>query len=274
LGRVQFQLTQDNVYRLVEDFVPQVGGLDVWALPSGHWYIDVVGLVATPRRSDPANLEIPMFEPGPSAGTTWLRNMRLPDLELFQFIKTDYRVYNSSPYVYPVAGARFMVFRAPLAGFDFNTGIIGTTPGAPWVEVPTIDLVRMESTSNFSQPVAFYMSPNYVYQLIEYLAPQGFQIPSVQWRIVVDDGVFTTTTIGSSFPAPDFVNIVCTCTETQCIRPVSRLLGNFPEFELPMSGGGGATAFIMTGGSIVLVAAVLMTVIYTQKKKNRTKAGI
>jgi len=192
----------------------------------------------------------------------------------FEFLKTDHRLYNNPPIIHLLEGAHFKLFRAPIASVNAGTGLVITdasgAPNAPWQEVPAASLVRMISTGNANQPITFYMTPGFVYQLVEYLAPVGFMHPGGQWRLqqaVV--GVVTVETIAGVIPTPGFVNIPCTCPNSDtedCQRPVSWLVGNMPEFELPLAGGTGSGVFTALGVSILAVAVVALALIIAKKR--------
>jgi len=267
IGRVHFTLTQNNLYRLVEDAVPDPA---IFALPAGHWYLNVVGLTVTVTRS---NTTIPEFET--VAGVRRLRNIRLV-FERFEFHKTDHRIYNSEYQIHLLEGARFRLFRTPVANATPCPGLVtltpGGTPNAPWTEIaaPDTKLVRMVSTDLMNQPLAFYVTPGFVYQLVEYLPPVGHMHPNVQWRIQHVNGAFVVDTIGTSFPATDFRHLPAAS------RPVSWFLGNFPEFELPLTGGLGGTTqntLVFATGSIVVIGAGLVTIFILYAKKRRHRPG-
>jgi len=126
----------------------------------------------------------------------------------------------------------------------------------------------MESTINPNQPVAFYLRRGYVYQLVEVLAPAGYALPSVQWRLdVQNDGTITTGLIGTGWPAPDFVY------HTYNTVPNVRFLGNFEEFELPLSGGTGSNTHIFTAGGLAIIGLGVATAMLNAKRRPLRKLG-
>ena len=87
------------------------------------------------------------------------------------------------------------------------------------------------------------------YQLVEILAPAGYQIPFGQWRITTDGTDFTITVIGDS-STPIFVDYYLDGDE-------ARFLGNWPDFDLPLTGGLGAggQAAVFTAAGIGIIGA-------------------
>jgi len=172
-------------------------------------------------------------------------NFRTVDI-LFEFLKTDYQIYREPTVINLLENARFRVFRAPVGSVNADTGLVTLDslgePNSPWEAVPASNLVNMVSSLNYDEPVAFYVTPGFVYQLEEYQAPVNFQPPAVQWRIEIAGGI-QVQTIGTGFPSTDFRYIPCTCVSyicnISCAREVSWLLGNIPTFELPLTGGEG-----------------------------------
>ncbi|MCL2404844.1 MAG: hypothetical protein FWC92_04770 [Defluviitaleaceae bacterium] len=267
-GQVYFSLTQ-SLYRLVEISTPNPL---LWALPPGHWYLNAAvastgpGVIITPSVTNNPNMPTLAY-----AGT--LFNYRIPDEELFSFYKTDQRIYNTpSPEIHRIPGAIFRLFRAPVANVVGEAQITfsgGTHSPAFWTEVtPTTHpgkIVRLSNPLNANDPIAFYATVGYEYRLVEVVAPVGFQVPNVQWRIVFDGDNFTTTMVGSAFPSLDFV------TPT---GQTARFLGNFPDFQLPLTGGFGSTQnmLLFTTGGIALVGIGLATIfVYNKKKKAQLK---
>jgi len=265
-GLVQFTVTQD-LYRLVE---VAVADPLVWALPAGHWYINGN---FDPVQITPSNANIPTFTLG---GT--LANRRL-DRELFEFHKTDHRLYNSPPERHHLlAGATFRIFRAPAALVTASTGLVTMTGGvvdAPWQEVfITEPNERLISTGLANQPVAFYMTRGFIYQIVEVVPPAGHQHPNVQWRTQMlalpSVGFQHPEVIGAAFPAPEFRNMDPLAGST-----TRWFLGNFPDFELPLTGGIGSTNTLVYAMSGIILSGIgiagLLILNAKRKRKTRTR---
>ncbi|MCL2404842.1 MAG: hypothetical protein FWC92_04760 [Defluviitaleaceae bacterium] len=197
-------------------------------------------------------------------------NFRL-DEERFTFYKTDYRVYN---YPYPInrlQGAHFRLYRAPRAnvvGYDLITVSGGTHSPTFWTEITDAThpgkLERMESSISAGQPIAFFVTAGYMYQLVEVVAPIGYQVPNTQWRIWLEDGDFETDIIGDAFPFLDF-----TYHDYDGDEDV-RFLGNFLAFELPLTGGTSSThttLLFTTGGIAFIGIAIASIFIFNNKSK-------
>ena len=123
-----------------------------------------------------------------------------------------------------------------------------------WQQMP---MVRGVSQSgNSAQPVAFYMIPGHIYQLVEYGAPAGFTLPMGQWRIVVDETDpwgFRVETIGG-ISMSRFVYVPDAPTPGE----VRWFVGNSPQMELPLSGGSGISASLAVAGTVLVGAAVTL----------------
>jgi len=203
-------------------------------------------------------------------------NFRADDL-LFEFYKTNSLVYYVTPTAVPLGGARFRVFRTDidptLANLPVNAfGLItfdlnGDLPvGSIWEEV--IMEGSHISTDAFV-PLGFYMTPGFTYQLVEYMAPVGFQIPFGQWRINLSEATLSFnsiifTDIGITDP-PMFV------PNGPTLRPSSTvpwLVGNMPNFTLPLTGGLGTTGMVAVaaGGGIFAMALLAIPVLKYFKK--------
>ncbi|MCL2528289.1 MAG: hypothetical protein FWE42_07705 [Defluviitaleaceae bacterium] len=200
-------------------------------------------------------------------------NFRLDDV-YFSFYKTDQQIYDTTPVAVPLAGARFRVFRtdanpattpglaAGLVTFDQTTG----APNTPWVEV---DMEGSHISLGTFTALGFPMTPGFTYQLVEYMAPSGFQIPLGQWRITLSETPATLNTaifthIGSG-------NVPAFVPNGPGLRPsstVSWLLGNIPNPTLPLTGGEGSNniVFIGSGTGVIAVALAVILVIKAKKK--------
>ena len=164
-------------------------------------------------------------------------------------------------------GAHFRLFRTTADVGTGDNGLVtftGATPNAPWEEVLLPN--PLVSNGPGGDALSFMVSVGFTYQLVETLAPSGFQIPMGQWRIVVNDASptgFTVTSIGNNTIPP--LHYVCGCTGA-CTGDGNWYLANMPEFSLPMSGGRGTMLFAIAG-SATLVMTAIAAVIFTSKKK-------
>jgi len=183
----------------------------------------------------------------------------------FDFLKTDHGIYRAPrPEVNLLEGAEFRIFRAPVASVTASTGLVtldaSNVPNAPWGPVPAKDIIRLTSTNNPSEPVAFNMDPRYVYQLVEAVPPAGFRRPGGQWRIRVVGGVVPPPEIiteDGAFTTPAF-RMLCICPDAgtpECIEEERRYLSNHPEFDLPLAGGTGVPKIYTIAGLMFLAIA-------------------
>ena len=177
---------------------------------------------------------------------------------------------------YLLAGARFRLFRSnvPTAQLSpaLSTGSDGLvlldlngSPNAPWTEVP---LSRDISTANPNTPMYFVITPGFTYQLVEVLAPAGFQVPMGQWRLVYDNTVLggvNITPIGG-VPIPEIRYAPCSCNTAGC-EGGRWYVGNWVQFELPLAGGAGIIRFAMAGAAFILAAAGLSAYMVLRKKE-------
>ena len=195
-------------------------------------------------------------------------NFRADDV-LFEFFKTNEDGVTPNPGANLLPGARFRLFRADAADLG-GTGTGGlvteaalNAPNSPW---EAVDMILYVSESGLgADPIAFEMTPGFIYQLVEYLAPAGFQIPLGQWRMWVDadnvpDIIFQS--IGGTTPA--FIY------HSTGHYGVNRFLPNMLQFGLPLTGGTGTQMFILAG-SMVLAMTVLALSIITIKRKLAVK---
>jgi len=216
--------------------------------------------------SQPASILDPYRHPLNNYDINFIASM------LFEFLKTDYQIYDDPYVVNLLENAQFILVRTPAEDFDFTTGQVTFTAGVPdlpWVRVPNTSpsIVRMTSTLNNDEPVAFYISPGFVYHLIEVVPPSGFQLPGVEWRIQFIDGEFDVSTIGTSWPATPLIRLsVCDCLTPECARgDIEWVLGNHREFQLPLTGGSSIMIFIASG-TILLAAAGALAIAIIKRK--------
>jgi len=190
----------------------------------------------------------------------------------FEFFKTG--ASTDTPPDSLLAGARFRVFRTTAT--DLPTGTSGFVtfdssgnPLAPWQELSMA--VNVSQAGPLAQAVAFYMNPGFTYQLIEYLAPVGFQPPMGQWRMWLDTSdpldVTIQTMIISDLSMPDFVY------RDTAFNDVYRFLPNWVQLQLPLTGGTGTMLFVLAGTSVVVIALMVVAV-FKMKKANAAPADI
>ena len=204
-------------------------------------------------------------------------NFRAPGHD-FRFYKTDHQLYDNPRQVVPLAGARFRIFRTdanpittPELGMD-TPGLITFdptgAPNTPWVEVNMLGDIHL-SPGGFGVPLGFEMIPGFTYQLVEYMAPSGFQIPFGQWRLTHNTAATHSVAIqhiGGNAPA--FV------PNDSFLRPdittAQWFVGNWPVFQLPLTGGTGITAIMVAGGAVIAIAIAAIPAL---KAKNMGKGG-
>jgi len=192
-------------------------------------------------------------------------NFRADDV-LFEFFKTNEYGITPNPGANLLPGARFRVYRADstsLGGID-QGGLVpqgaAADPASPW---EAVDMILYESESGpGADPIAFEMTPGFIYQLVEYLAPSGFQIPMGQWRIWVDTDnvpdIMFQRIGGTSFP--EFIY------SSTGYEGVNWFLPNMRQFELPLTGGIGTSMFILAGSTVLIIAVLALSVITIKKK--------
>ena len=202
----------------------------------------------------------------------------------FEFYKTDHQIYNIPPVASALPGARFRVFRTdanPDTSItpELATDIMGLIlfdpsgdPNSPWEEV---EMLGSHISASSFIPLGFEMTPGFIYQLVEYVAPSGFQLPFGQWRLTLSENpanlntvIFTSIGDGS---IPAFV------PNGPGLRPGSAVpwfLGNIPDFNLPLTGGFGANTVILTvAGSAILVLALVAIPLLKAKKATAKPTG-
>jgi len=194
--------------------------------------------------------------------------------ELFEFFKTCYALYQQPRNFNLLPGARFRVYRTSSAnpgtgvdGLVTNSSIGGENP--LWQEMP---MIRSESHGGGSaQSVAFNMIPGYIYQLVEYVSPVGFQVPMGQWRIIVDETDprgFSITNIGG-LVIPEFVYVENAPTPGN----VRWFVGNMLQIELPLSGGTGTNISLAAIGTGIICIAMALICVKMKRKSARRDAA-
>ncbi|MCL2378386.1 MAG: InlB B-repeat-containing protein [Defluviitaleaceae bacterium] len=175
-------------------------------------------------------------------------------------------------------GAHFALFRTATPAAELSTGTSGLVtidtsgnPSYPWeiVDFPS----RYVSTGDINTPIYFYFASGYVYQLVEFLAPAGFQIPMGQWRIVEDgtaESGFLVIPIGN-LTIPPMRYVPCLCDAADC-RGGSWHISNWPMPELPLAGGSGAlTLPIYVAATVMLTLAFIGGMLIVTGKLNKAK---
>ncbi|MCL2361805.1 MAG: hypothetical protein FWC73_08345 [Defluviitaleaceae bacterium] len=187
---------------------------------------------------------------------------------LFEFFKTNQQLYANPPMAVLLPNARFRVFRADASGLSIGgDGLvqvdIANQPNSPWQEVNMTENVSPGVAT--MDPLGFYMTPGFIYQLVEYQAPSGFQLPMGQWQIIndpTDSTIILFKDIGGVIIPPFILNNFSPID-------IDWFLGNWVDFELPMSGGAGSVSVLLTfaGLAFVSLGGVLMFFIRTRKKR-------
>jgi len=234
-------------------YVPPINATTV--LPNTIWSNTSIPTSPTPIRNHPLNnYDINFSAPG----------------VLFRFHKTNQLIYANPPVVELLPGARFKLFRTDSSDLG-GTGSGGLVPadltGTPWQEVTDTDIIlNMVSTAINNQPISFYMTPGFIYQLVEYEAPNGYQIPLGQWRLIhaeTNPPTVNIVYVGNA-SIPVFI-------PNDNISPIDieRFLGNHRTLALPMTGGYGILGNNMTIGVSAVVAAmciILIVAVYKHKQ--------
>lgn len=195
-----------------------------------------------------------------------------PEPVPFYFLKTDPQLYANSPVINLLAGAQFRVFRSIEPGITLGTcQNYLITPGAanPWWEEveftsgqlsPDSLVAASGATGGFV--IGFEMDPQHYYQIVEILAPEGYQIPFGQWRVSFDifNNVYRTPiAIGGMAPEFIFHQSPRLSGATHPVVGVSGwwYVGNLAELSLPMTGGGGISTYVMAGTGAVILAMLV-----------------
>jgi len=229
-----------------------------YSLPASHWYMAIGGpagitMPVPASIISPAipNLEFVVVAYTDEDGDTsdiWVVGNRPVS---FNFYKVNYQ--NQS-----LSGAEFALFIYDGVGTPSLTLLTNDNiPASNWNLVGT-------ATSS-ATAMNFPMIPARYYQLIETAPPAGYQPPMGQWRIYVAAATppahptLSITPVGSTSMPP----IVPEGTPG-----VYRII-NWPDFQLPLTGGVGMRMFILSGSGVILVAAGLL--LYAKFKRSKTK---
>jgi len=291
-GLVELQFSMDTVYRLREIYAPQPYRLP----PEGHYWeivLDASDIVSITRiHLDPALIyQIPEFRWLPVATedeyVLHLANIR--DTR-FRFHKTNDGLYTQQshpdyPWQFLLPGGHFRLFRFVGINLGADELVMLNTNGtiadpSRWAEV-TYSLNRNVSTGlqGVGQYIAYDIDRRYTYQLVEALAPAGFQPPWGQWRIHVgrtpspapNDLEFLVTSIADNGQMPPmFLSRVHMSPSDVTSISDYWFIGNIQQFQLPLTGGIGISMFITAGG-VILTAAVLAMATLMLKKKLAVK---
>ncbi|MCL2377572.1 MAG: hypothetical protein FWC77_00440 [Defluviitaleaceae bacterium] len=187
----------------------------------------------------------------------------------FAFYKTDGRLYEDPYVIQLLAGAQFRLFRYlsfSTPGTDASGLVIIDSNGnqqAGWEEIFFHNNVYTSSDVP-GEYISFTMDPRFSYQLVEVVAPAGFQLPFGQWRVTYDGSPdFVVEGIGNSH-ALEFVRIPSGIGDD-----VDWFVGNMWDFELPLAGGSGTMLFMMGGGTLLAIGVPLLMYIMFISKKAR-----
>ena len=187
-------------------------------------------------------------------------------LLLFEFHKTDDRIYSQQYWNDPgwiedtlLPGAHFNLVRyngpGTPAAVVVTQGMMGSGDNQ-WTLVNDIPRI---SSGNHNDPIDFILTPGNYYQLIEVVAPEGFQLPFGQWRIVgmenaAGEAGFRITAVGDS-TVPAFVNIGGTHDASYDAHFGGTFyVGNRRNFDVPTLGGVGSRIFLILGTGMLLIA--------------------
>ncbi|MCL2570794.1 MAG: hypothetical protein FWE11_00170 [Defluviitaleaceae bacterium] len=203
----------------------------------------------------------------------------------FYFFSTDQRVFRDvDPYIHRLAGTQFILFRTisphvtdamfnadpdgRLVRFDAN----GEALSALWMEIPfSCDNYTAISANS---PISFDFDARFTYQLVQVMSLPGFQIPMGQWQITYNSNAaagsnpFNVTVFGGhTSPGLASTDSRFPLGTNHPLPPEHNIwyFGNWPDFELPLSGGTGMSLFIISGSVITAMAVAALVLIV---KKN------
>ncbi len=186
-----------------------------------------------------------------SEDTLTITNEQIPEVD-FHFTKIDAADYENPV---PLSGAKFTLYKATGEVTD-NLLVITDSEGNPrgnWeiVGMYESDDVGLVSVTNLQSGT---------YQLIETKAPAGYQLPTGQWRFVIDakNGTISGPIAITSTTAPPAL---------QGNLSTGYLLGNIKSYTLPLTGGNGAYWFAVLGLGCILLAVGLARVKYMCRSK-------
>jgi len=219
-------------------------------------------------------------------------------------LKTDGQVITPSFQHEYLGGAVFALFvweGAEIPGADvllLPSDIVGTNPGSPWAFVAE----RTSTGGENPVPMWFPMMPGRTYQLVEVLAPAGYQLPWGQWRFTVYGAECANTiagtrltpqTIGWGTPnvIPRASNVSCLqlhvdsghsceCNDCDCdfanyctvTMPRAYYIPNLPDFSLPLTGGTGIPIALTTVGTVLAMAGFIIMLIKAKPGESESQA--
>ena len=219
-------------------------------------------------------------------GTFFLGNRELLGVP-FRFHKSNELIYSDQEWDTPgwlagtlLQGAEFNLFRFVGAGTppelvtqaDLDAGNI-------W---ELVNATPETSSGLLNAPIEFLVTLGTTYQLVEIVAPGGFQLPWGQWRIVPSLNAlnvleFSITAMGdSTIPAFVYILTPCgNCTSPDCAlvgapdpdgcAAFIHFVGNRPVLILPLMGGMGRNVFILAGALVIFFATTALA--YHAKRK-------
>ncbi|MDD3338409.1 MAG: SpaA isopeptide-forming pilin-related protein [Lachnospiraceae bacterium] len=107
--------------------------------------------------------------------------------------------------------------------------------------------------------VDFDLLQNGTYILAEVKAPTGCELPTGQWKLVIDGSAVNRVTITAIGTVPAFYRGA----------QGAYYLPNYPKTVLPSSGGMGTILF--TAGGVILIGAAILILVLTSKKRRKPK---
>ena len=196
----------------------------------------------------------------------------------FDLHKTDAQIFDQSAWDWNnpswvngilLPGAHFSLYRY-IGASTPTTQVSPATlyPAGNWVYVDS-DI----SSGLIGTPISFQLYYGVYYQLVEHIAPAGYQAPFGQWQIRYGAGGLTTTPVGT---VPTIHYIPCNCNTSNC-EGGNWFVGNRPDFELPLTGGiGSVSASSLVAGSVALSVAIMGAgvIVVKQPKRRRRHPGM